>query len=96
MQKLGKDLWHNSEPIAAKTVAYEKLCLKVMKRPVLTGQASIFNFNFFEKSVTQNNLFCCLPIIFNLILKISPKFQGHSSHFSEVNELLNEHFAKKE
>ena len=30
-----------------------------------------------------------------MILKISPKFQVLDSHFSEVNDLLDEHWAKK-
>ena len=37
---------------------------------------------------------CYWPTIHNLILKICPKFQVISSHFFEVDELLDEHWAK--
>ena len=57
-----------------------------------------FNFwfhYFFYQSATQNNgLLCYWPSIHHSILKIWITFQMLSSHFSEVNELLNEHWAK--
>ena len=35
------------------------------------------------------------PTIHNSILKVCPKFQGSKSHFSEVNDLLDEPQSKK-
>ena len=50
---------------------------------------------FFEQSAFVNNhLLCYWPTIHLLILKICPKFQVLSSQFFEVNELLNEQWAK--
>ena len=49
---------------------------------------------FFEQSATQkNHLLCYQIVIHNLIWKICPKFKVPSPHFSEDNELLNEHRA---
>ena len=40
-----------------------------------------------------NHLLCYRPTIHNSISKICPKFHVLSSHFSEVEKLLNEHWA---
>ena len=51
--------------------------------------------DFFEQlAVVNNHLLCYWPTIYNLISKICPKFQVHCSHFFEVDELLDEHWAK--
>ena len=39
-------------------------------------------------------MLCYQPTIHNSISKICPKFQVISSHFFEVNELLDEHWQK--
>ena len=50
---------------------------------------------FFELSdLVNNHLLCYRQTIHLAISKICPKFQVISSHFFEVNELLNEHWAK--
>ena len=49
-------------------------------------------WRFFERFVFV--LLCYWPTIHNLISKICPKFQVISSHFFEVDELLDEHWAK--
>ena len=52
-------------------------------------------WRFFEQSAFVNNhLLCYWPTIHNSISKICPKFQVLSSHFFEVDELLDEHWAK--
>ena len=52
-------------------------------------------WRFFEQSSFVNNhLLCCWPTIHNSIPTICPKFQVVSSHFFEVDELLDEHWAK--
>ena len=52
-------------------------------------------WRFFEQSSFVNiHLLCYWPTIHNSISKICPKFQVISSHFFEVDELLNEHWAK--
>ena len=43
---------------------------------------------------TGNHLLCYWQTIHNLILKTCPKFQILSSHFSEVDELLDGDWAK--
>ena len=56
-----------------------------------------FNFllkDFFSNLFTKNHQLCCWPIIQNLILQICTVFQVLRFHFSEVNELLYEHWAK--
>ena len=50
---------------------------------------------FFEQSAFVNiHLLYYWPTIHNLISKICPKFQILSSHFFQVDELLDEHEAK--
>ena len=50
---------------------------------------------FFEQSAFVNiYLLWYWPTIHNLVSKICPKFQVFSSHFFEVNELLNVHWVK--
>ena len=52
-------------------------------------------WRFFEQSAFANiHLLCYWPTIHNSISKICPKFQVISSHFFEVDELLDEHWAK--
>ena len=52
-------------------------------------------WRFFELSdLVHNHLLCYWPTIHNSISKICPKFQVISSHFFEVDELLDEHWAK--
>ena len=52
-------------------------------------------WRFFEQSSFVNiHLLCYWPTIHNLISKICPKFQVISSHFFNVDELLDEHWAK--
>ena len=46
------------------------------------------------KSSSLVSLLCYWQTIHKSILKICPKFEVLSSHFSEVNELFNEHWAK--
>ena len=56
----------------------------------------LFSFwRFFEQSAFVNiHQLCYWPTIHNLISKKCPKFQVLSSHFVEVNELIDEHWAK--
>ena len=56
---------------------------------------SIWRF-FEQSSFVNNHLLCYWPTIYNLISKICPKFQALSSHVFEVDELLDEHWAKLE
>ena len=80
---------------AAKSVANEMQYLKAMLWPALTGQTSIFDFQFFQQSdFVDNHLVCYWPTIHSLILKICPTFQVLSSHFFKVDKLLDEHWAK--
>ena len=52
-------------------------------------------WRFFEQSAFVNiHLLCYWPTIHNSISKSCPKFQVISSHFFEVDELLDEHWAK--
>ena len=50
--------------------------------------------NLPDSTFVNNNLLYYQPTIHNSILKICPKFQVLSSHFSEVDELLDEHWMK--
>ena len=53
------------------------------------------NWRFFEQfAFVNNHLLCYWPTIHNSISKICPKFQVLSSHFLEVDELLDEYCAK--
>ena len=80
---------------AAKSVANEMQYLKAMLWPALTGQTSIFDFQFFQQSdFVDNHLVCYWPTIHSLILKICPTFQVLSSHFFKFDKLLDEHWAK--
>ena len=50
---------------------------------------------FFEQSSFVNiHLLCYWPTIHNSISKICPRFQAINSHIFEIDELLNEHWAK--
>ena len=50
---------------------------------------------FFEQYATKNkHLLCYWPIIKNSISKIYLEFQVLNSHFSDVDELLDQHWAK--
>ena len=52
-------------------------------------------WRFFEQfSFVNNRLLCYWPTIHNSISKICPTFQVISTHFFEVDEVLNEHSAK--
>ena len=52
-------------------------------------------WRFFEQSAFEIiHLPCYWPTIHNSISKICPKFQVISSHFFEVDELLDEHWVK--
>ena len=52
-------------------------------------------WRFFELSeLVTNHLLCYWPTIDNLISKICPKFQVFSFHLFEVDELLNQHWAR--
>ena len=55
------------------------------------GRAPIFDLKIFCANIHQ---LCYWPTIHNSISKFCPKFQVISSHFFEVNELLDEHWAK--
>ena len=66
-----------------------------MKCNVCSVDRTSFNLMIFEQSAFVNiHLLCHWPTIHNSISKICPKFQVISSHFFEVDELLNEHWAK--
>ena len=82
---------------AAKTVANEKQCLKNMSwfKPALTGQALTFHSNI-TICYWENLFILYWTTINNLISNIFPKFRVLSSHFSEVNCLLHEHWVKPE
>ena len=67
-----------------------------MQRPALTDKLLFLIKWLFEQSATENNhqLYYDWPSIHNSILKICSKFQVPSVHFSEVNDLLDEHWVK--
>ena len=101
-QKLGNDVRRDSESIATKVcsqigrkwnVMFEtwKQCSDQRWQDEL--RFSIWRF--FEQSAFANfHLLCYWPTIHNSITKICPKFQVFSSHFFEVDELLDEQWAK--
>ena len=63
--------------------------------PVVTSvDRTSFNFQFEDSAFVNNHLLVYWLTIHNSILKICPKFQVVSSHFFEVDELLDEHWAK--
>ena len=51
-------------------------------------------WSFELSDLVNNHLLCYRPTSHLAISKICPKFQVISSHFFEVNELLDEHWAK--
>ena len=54
----------------------------------------LFEDFFGQSAFVNNHLLCYWPTIHNLISKICPEFQVISSHFFEVDELLDEHWVK--
>ena len=99
VQKLGNNVRHDSDTIATKVCSQIGSKWNVMSESnVVTSvdrQAWFSIWRFFAQSAFANiHLLCCQTTIHNLILKICPKFEVISSHFFEVNELLNKHWAK--
>ena len=69
----------------------------VWKTLVSSVDRTSFDFRleeFFCNAFVNNHLLCFWLTIHNSISKICPKFQVLSSHFFEVDELLDEHWAK--
>ena len=91
------DVWHDSESIATKVwsqVGRKWNSMQVFDSHVVTSTDRT-SFVFFEQSAFVNNhLLCYWPTVHNSISKSCPKFQVLSSHFSKVDELLDEHWAK--
>ena len=97
LQKLGNALWNDSESITTKVCSpIGRKWNAMLECHVETCVELRFSiWRFFEQSVFENNhLLCYWPTIHNSIPKICPRFQVISSHLSEVNELLDEHWAK--
>ena len=91
----GAILNRSHSKFAAKSITNEIWCLKAIWWPMLTGWASIFDLRIFGQSAFANiHLLCYWPTVHNSISKICPKFQVISSHFFQVDELLDEHWAK--
>ena len=95
LKTMSRVILNGSQPkFAAKSVANEM-------RPV-RGQDQRWQdelrcsmLRFFEQSdLVNNHLLCYWPTIHNSISKTCPKFHVISSHFFEVDELLDEHWAK--
>ena len=104
-QMLGNDVWYDSESITTKVCSQIGRKWNVMfESHVVTSIDTIWQDEFrfsiwlgrlFEQSSCVNiHLLCYWPTIHNLISKICPKFQVISSHFFEVDELLDEHWVK--
>ena len=69
--------------------------LETSNGPALTGRASIFDLKtFWAIYRCKQSSTVLLTHIHNSILKICPKVQGLNFHFSELDELLDEHGAK--
>ena len=63
--------------------------------PALTGRVQFLIWRVFEQSAFANiHLLCYWSIIHSSISKFCPKFHVLSSHFFEVDDLLDEHWAK--
>ena len=100
--QLGNDVRRDSESIATKVWSQIRRKWNAMfeSHVVTTDQRwqdkLLFSiWRFFEQSSFVNiRLLCYWPTIHNSISKICPKFQVISSHFFEVDELLDEHWAK--
>ena len=97
VQKLGNDLWLDPELMATKVCSQISSKWKtVFESHIETCIAwTIFNFLFKDFWATCYNDLLCLLTNHNAILKpeICPQFQVLTFHFSEVNMLLNEHWA---
>ena len=84
----GDEDWHDSELISTKVCSQIRRKWNVMfeSHIVISLDRTSFNFlfeDFFKQSAFVNNhLLCYWPTIHNLILKICPKFQGHSSQWA--------------
>ena len=84
-QKLENDVRRNSESIAAKVCSQIGRKWNVMfESQVVTSVTTFVNIH----------LLCYWPTIHYSISKICPKFQIISSHFFEVDDLLDEYWAK--
>ena len=95
-QKLGIDVWRDSESIATKVCSRigRKLNAMFESHVVTSVDRTSFYFrfeDFWQYAFVNIHLLCYWPTILNLISKICPKFQVISSHFFEVDELLDEH-----
>ena len=74
-----------------------KVCSQIGRKWDAMIQSNDFlfsNWRLFEQfAFVINHLLCYWPAIHNSISKICPDFQVPSSHFSENNVLLDEHWA---
>ena len=89
-QKLGIYVSRDSELITI------KVCSQIARKWNAMFESHVV-FRFFQQSAFVNiphDLLCYWPTIHNLILKICPNYQVISSHFFEVVELLDVHWAK--
>ena len=94
--KLGIDVWRDSESIAIKVCSQigRKLNAMFESHVVTSVDRTSFYFrfeDFWQSAFVNIHLLCYWPTIHKLISKICPKFQVISSHFFEVDELLDEH-----
>ena len=85
----------SQQKFAAKSVANEMWCLKVMQWPALTGLALIFNLRIFFSNLCKTIIysFADQPSITEWRRSVL-NFKVLSCHFSEVYRLFNEHWAK--
>ena len=98
------NVWHDPELIAtkvctyfaAKSVAYECDVWRQCKSLQWVYKLQFSIKRFFEQSATQNKRLLSYRLtIHNLISKICPKFQVLNSYFSELDEVLDEHWQKR-
>ena len=91
-QKLRNDVSYDPESIATKN------CSQIGRKWNAMSERHELRFSiwrcFKQSAFVNNRLLYYWPTIHNSISKICPKFQVISSHFFEVDELLDEHWAK--
>ena len=91
-QKLGNDVSHDAESIATKN------CSQIGRKWNAMSERHELRFSiwrcFKQSAFVNNRLLYYWPTMHNSISKICPKFQVHSSHFFEVDELLDEYWEK--
>ena len=98
-QKLGNNVWHDSERIATKVCS--QICCKWNAMFESSVETCIdwtsFDFHiedFFSNLLLKTTICCVTDQLHNSIKKICPQSQVLSSHISEVDKLIDENWAK--